>query len=79
MLLALTLSTNLVIPIASFIAIGALTWLILSFFASDDDRAGRRLQYRLQPRHAGANEDRGHRHLADHGGQSGGVSGTQPF
>lgn len=56
MLLALTLSTNLVIPIASFIAIGALTWLILSFFASDDDRAGRRLGELSDPRNRSSND-----------------------
>ena len=50
MLVALTLSTSLVIPIASFLAIGALTWLILSFFTSDDDRAGRRLGELSDPR-----------------------------
>ena len=44
------LSTSLVIPIASFLAIGALTWLILSFFTSDDDRAGRRLGELSDPR-----------------------------
>ncbi len=50
MLLALTLSTSLVIPIASFLAIGAMTWLILNFFTSDDDRAGRRLGELSDPR-----------------------------
>ena len=50
MLVALTLTTSLVIPIASFLAIGALTWLILSFFTSDDDRAGRRLGELSDPR-----------------------------
>ncbi len=50
MLLGFTLSTGLVIPVASFIAIGALTWVILSFFASDDDRAGRRLGELSDPR-----------------------------
>ncbi len=50
MLLGFTLSTSLVIPVASFIAIGALTWVILSFFASDDDRAGRRLGELSDPR-----------------------------
>ena len=57
MLLALTLSTNLVIPVASFLAIGALTWLILSFFTSDDDRAGRRLGELSDPRNR-TNNDR---------------------
>ncbi len=56
MLLALTLSTNLVIPIASFLAIGALTWLILSFFTSDDDRAGRRLDELSDPRNRSGND-----------------------
>ena len=56
MLLASALSTNLVIPIASFIAIGAATWLILSFFTSDDDRAGRRLGELSDPRKRGAND-----------------------
>ena len=50
MLLALTLSTSLVIPVASFLAIGALSWLVLSFFTSDDDRAGRRLGELSDPR-----------------------------
>lgn len=56
MLLAVSLSTNLVIPIASFLAIGALTWLILSFFTSDDDRAGRRLGELSDPRKRGPND-----------------------
>jgi tight adherence protein C len=50
MLLAFTLSTNLVIPIASFLAIGALSWLLLSYFTSEDDRAGRRLGELSDPR-----------------------------
>ncbi len=56
MLLAFTLSTNLVIPVASFLAIGAATWLILSFFTSDDDRAGRRLGELSDPRKRSAND-----------------------
>jgi tight adherence protein C len=50
MLLGFTLSTAIVIPVASFIAIGVLTWLVLSFFAADEDRAGRRLGELSDPR-----------------------------
>lgn len=50
MLLGFTLSTAVVIPVASFIAIGVLSWLVLSFFAADEDRAGRRLGELSDPR-----------------------------
>jgi tight adherence protein C len=53
MLLGFTLSTSLIIPLTSFIAIGALTWLILGFFAADNDRAGRRLGELSDPRRRG--------------------------
>jgi tight adherence protein C len=56
MLLGFTLSTSLVIPIASFVATGAVTWLILSYFTAGDDRAERRLEELRDPRLRGERE-----------------------
>lgn len=53
MLLGFTLSTAVVIPIASFLAIGAITWLILGYFMPGDDRAERRLEEMRDPRRRG--------------------------
>lgn len=48
MLVAVALS-NLVVPIASFLAIGALAWLVFGFFLDKDDRAEQRLQEMSDP------------------------------
>lgn len=51
MLLGLSLGTAIVIPVAIFIAFGAITWLVLShFFNGREDRAEQRLQELSDPR-----------------------------
>lgn len=50
MLLGFTLSYTLIIPVAIFVAIGALTWLVLGLFVDKDDRAEQRLQELSDPR-----------------------------
>lgn len=50
MLLGITLSNAIIIPIAIFFAFGALTWLILGHFMEKDDRAEQRLQELSDPR-----------------------------
>ncbi len=51
MLLGLTLSNAVILPVAIFLAFGAITWLILSyFFAPPDERAEQRLQELSDPR-----------------------------
>ncbi len=51
MLLGLTLGTAIIIPVAIFIAFGAITWLVLGhFFNNRDDRAEQRLQELSDPR-----------------------------
>ena len=51
MLLGFTLSNSLIIPLAAFVAFGAVTWLLLShFFMARDDRAEQRLVELSDPR-----------------------------
>ncbi len=50
MLLGLSLSYATIIPVAIFIACGAMTWLILSHFMDKEDRAEQRLQELSDPR-----------------------------
>ncbi len=51
MLLAITLPITVIVPVAIFIACGALTWLVLAhFFNKTDDRAEQRLQELSDPR-----------------------------
>lgn len=50
MLLGITLSYTTIIPVAIFLAFGALTWLVLSHFMDRDDRAEQRLQELSDPR-----------------------------
>lgn len=50
MLLAITLSNQLIIAVTIFAAFSAVTWLVLSHFMEKDDRAERRLQELSDPR-----------------------------
>ncbi len=57
MLLAITLSYGVILAICSFIAIGAVSWLALSFFLDRDDRAEQRLQEISDPRRKADDRD----------------------
>ena len=48
--LGITLANAIIIPIAIFLAFGALTWLLLGHFMDRDDRAEQRLQELSDPR-----------------------------
>ena len=50
MLFGIALSNAVVIPVAIFLAAGALAWLVLSHFVDRDDRAEQRLQELSDPR-----------------------------
>ncbi|MEZ6136479.1 MAG: type II secretion system F family protein [Pirellulaceae bacterium] len=51
MLLGISLSTAIIIPVAIFIGFGAIAWLVLShFFNNNEDRAEQRLQELSDPR-----------------------------
>ncbi|MEM8736011.1 MAG: type II secretion system F family protein, partial [Planctomycetota bacterium] len=50
MLIGFTLSNAIIIPVAIFFAIGAVTWLVLSHFMDREDRAEQRLQALSDPR-----------------------------
>ncbi len=50
MLLGITISYTVIIPVAIFLAFASITWLVLSHFADPDDRAEQRLQELSDPR-----------------------------
>lgn len=50
LLLGITLTNAIIIPVAIFLAFGALTWLLLGHFMDRDDRAEQRLQELSDPR-----------------------------
>lgn len=50
LVLGVSLANAIIIPIAIFLAFGALTWLLLSHFMDRDDRAEQRLQELSDPR-----------------------------
>lgn len=58
MLLGIALSNAVIIPVAIFLAIGAMTWLILSQFVDRDDRAEQRLQELSDPRRRSREQER---------------------
>lgn len=53
MLLAITLSNQLIIAVTIFAAFSAITWLVLGLFVEKDDRAEQRLQELSDPRRKG--------------------------
>ncbi|QDV22137.1 type II secretion system F family protein [Aureliella helgolandensis] len=58
MLLAVTTLNALIVPAASFIAIGVLAWMALGFFLDKDDRAEQRLQEFSDPRRKGGRNEK---------------------